>query len=125
MIRRRLTRFTTVLSLLLGAVVATSAHAQGVTTGGVTGFVTDSAGNPLDNAQISITNRTTGFSSRTTSRAGGRFNLPSLEVGGPYTLDARRIGYAPTTRTNIYVQLSQSSRIDVRLNPQATQLAEL
>ena len=125
MITRRLTRFVTALGLVLAAVVATDASAQGVTTGGVTGFVTDSAGNPLENAQIAITNRTTGYSVRATSRDGGRYTLPALEVGGPYTLDARRIGYAPYQRTGIFVQLSQSARIDIRLSPQATQLSEL
>ena len=125
MITRRLTRFITALGLVLAAVVATDARAQGITTGGVTGFVTDSAGNPLENVQIAITNRTTGFTQRATSREAGRYALTSLEVGGPYTIEARRIGYAPYTRTNIYVQLSQQNRIDIRLSPQATQLSEL
>ena len=125
MITRRLTRFMTALGLVLAAVVATDAHAQGVTTGGVTGFVTDSAGAPLENAQVAITNRTTGVTQRATSRDGGRYSLTSLEVGGPYTIEARRIGYAPYSRTNIYIQLSQNERIDIRLSPQATQLAEL
>ncbi|HXV16540.1 MAG TPA: carboxypeptidase regulatory-like domain-containing protein [Gemmatimonadaceae bacterium] len=115
----------TALGLVLAAVVATDAHAQGITTGGVTGFVTDSSGAPLENAQVAITNRTTGVTQRATSRDGGRYSLTSLEVGGPYTLEARRIGYAPYTRTNIYIQLSQNDRIDIRLSPQATQLAEL
>ena len=125
MITGRLTRFITALGLVLAAVVATDAHAQGVTTGGVTGFVTDSAGNPLENAQVAIVNRTTGFTVRATSRDGGRYTLTGLEVGGPYTLEARRIGFAPSSRTNIYVQLSQSARIDIRMSPQATQLSEL
>ncbi len=125
MITRSLTRFVTALCLVLTAVVTTDAYAQGITTGGVTGIVTDAAGNPLEDVQIAITNRNTGFTSRTTSRAGGRYNLQSLEVGGPYVLEARRIGFAPNTRTNIFVQLSQSNRIDLQLSPQATQLSEL
>jgi outer membrane receptor for ferrienterochelin and colicin len=110
---------------VLATVVAADAHAQGVTTGGVTGFVTDSAGGPLENAQIAITNQTTGFVARAVSRAAGRYTLTSLEVGGPYTLEARRIGYAPYTRTNIFVQLSSNSRVDIRMSAQATQLSEL
>lgn len=125
MITRRLTRLITALGLVLAAVVATDVQAQGVTTGGITGFVTDSTGSPLDNAQISATNRTTGFTARAISRDGGRYSLTSLEVGGPYTLEGRRIGYAPYTRTNIFIQLSQNNRIDIRLSPQATQLSEL
>ena len=125
MITRRLIRLIAALGLVLASVVAADVHAQGVTTGGVTGFVTDSAGNPLENATVSITNRTTGFTARATSREGGRYTLTSLEVGGPYTLECRRIGYAPSTRSNIFIQLSQNSRIDIRLSPQATQLSEL
>ncbi len=125
MITRRLTRFITALGLVLGAVVATDVHAQGITTGGITGYVTDSAGAPLENATISITNKTTGVTARATSRAGGRYSLPSLEVGGPYTLEARRIGFAPYTQTNITIQLSQLDRIDIKMAAQATQLSQL
>ena len=125
MLTRRLTRLIAALGLVLAAVVATDVQAQGITTGGITGFVTDSAGNPLENATIAITNKTTGFTTRATSREGGRYNLTSLEVGGPYTLEARRIGFAPSTRDNIFVQLSSTSRIDIRMSAQATQLSEL
>jgi outer membrane receptor protein involved in Fe transport len=125
MLTRRLTRYITALGLVLAAVVATNANAQGITTGGVNGYVTDASGTPLDNVQISITNRNTGFSVRTISRDGGRYSLSSLEVGGPYTLEARRIGFAPSTTGNIYIQLSQSSRIDLKMAAQATQLSEL
>ncbi|HUQ47013.1 MAG TPA: carboxypeptidase regulatory-like domain-containing protein [Gemmatimonadaceae bacterium] len=125
MLTRRLTRYITALCLVLAAVVATNANAQGITTGGVSGFVTDASGTPLENVQISITNRSTGFSVRTISRDGGRYSLPALETGGPYTLEARRIGFAPTTTGNIFIQLSQQNRVDIKLNAQATQLSAL
>jgi len=125
MITRRLTRFITALGLVLGAVVATDANAQGITTGGITGFVTDSAGNPLENVQLSITNRTTGVTANATSRAAGRYSLSSLEVGGPYTLEARRIGFAPYTKSNIFIQLSQQDRLDVKMSAQAVTLSQL
>ena len=125
MITRRLTRFITALGLVLGAVVATDVHAQGITTGGITGFVTDSEGKPLENVQLSITNTTTGVVTRATARTGGRYTLPSLETGGPYTLVARRIGFAPWTQTGIVVQLSQQDRIDIKMSAQATELSQL
>ncbi len=120
-----MTRIITALGLVLAALVATDARAQGVTTGAVTGFVTDASGAPLEGVQVAITNRTTGFTQRTITRAGGRYTLTSLEVGGPYTLDARRIGFSPHTRDGIQIQLSQTSRLDVRLEAQAVQLNEL
>ncbi|HEX2724041.1 MAG TPA: carboxypeptidase regulatory-like domain-containing protein, partial [Gemmatimonadaceae bacterium] len=120
-----MTRFITALGLVLVAVVATDARSQGVTTGAITGFITDASGAPLEGVQVAITNRTTGFTQRTVTREGGRYTLTSLEVGGPYSLDARRIGYQPHTRTGIQVQLSQTTRVDVRLEAQAVQLNEL
>jgi outer membrane receptor for ferrienterochelin and colicin len=125
MITRRLTRFITALGLVLAAVVATDAYAQGVTTGGVTGYVTDNAGNPLENVTISITNQKTGYVQRTTSREGGRYTLPGLEVGGPYTLELRRIGMQPASKTDVMVTLSQATRIDVQMVPQAVELSEI
>ena len=125
MLTRRLTSIIAALGIMLAAVVATDANAQGITTGGITGFVTDNAGNPLDNVQIAITNHATGFTARATSRDGGKFTIQGLETGGPYELVARRIGFGPQTRDNITIQLSQSNRIDIKLEPQATQLAEL
>ncbi|HEX6575941.1 MAG TPA: carboxypeptidase regulatory-like domain-containing protein, partial [Gemmatimonadaceae bacterium] len=125
MITRRLTRFITALGLMLGAAVVTDASAQGVTTGGVTGYVTDNAGNPLENVQISITNQKTGFVQRTLSREGGRYTLPGLEVGGPYTLELRRIGMQPASKTDVMITLSQATRIDVQMVPQAVELSQV
>jgi len=125
MLTRRLTRYITALGLVLAAVVATNANAQGVTTGGLNGFVTDNAGNPLDNVQIEITNRTTGFTARALSRAGGKYSIIGLDPGSGYELIARRIGFGPQTRNNIQIQLSNSQRLDITMQPQATQLAEL
>ena len=125
MLTRRLTRYISALGLVLAAVVATNANAQGVTTGGINGFVTDNAGNALENVQIEITNRTTGFTARALSRAGGKYSVIGLDPGTGYELVARRIGFGPQTRNNISVQLSNSQRIDIKLQPQATQLAEL
>jgi hypothetical protein len=40
-------------------------------------------------------------------------------------VSVRRIGFQPHTRDNIVVQLSQTSRLEVKLEPQVTQLSEL
>ncbi|HVF39015.1 MAG TPA: carboxypeptidase regulatory-like domain-containing protein, partial [Gemmatimonadaceae bacterium] len=123
MLITRLTRRLAVafVALMMGA-MATESNAQGITTGAISGIVTDSAGNALEGVQISVTNRTTGFSSRTISREGGRYLLQGLEVGGPYTVSARRIGFSPGERTNIEVALSQNLRVDFRLAQQAATL---
>ncbi|MBC8090059.1 MAG: TonB-dependent receptor [Phycisphaerae bacterium] len=111
--------------LALAAAIAADASAQGITTGGVNGMVTDAAGAPLAGVTVSITNVKTGFVANAVSRESGQYLLTSLEVGGPYKLEARRIGFQAHTRDSIYIQLSQLNRIDVILAAQATQLVEL
>lgn len=101
---------------------AVELRAQGVTTGAVGGRVSDPANVGIEGAQIQVTNRATGFSSGAVSRDDGRFFVQGLEVGGPYTIIVRRIGTAPRTIENVRVALSQTTRVDVTLEPQATEL---
>lgn len=98
-------------------------HAQGVTTGGISGVVTDSIGAPIENAQIQVVNRSTGATTGTLTRESGRYTVTNLEVGGPYSITVRRIGYAAQVRNDITVGLSQTVRQDFHLTPQAVQLA--
>ena len=125
MLTRRLTGTLAAIGMLLMAAVATNTHAQGVTTGAVGGTVQGENGAPLSGAQVRVVNKTTGFSSGGISRENGQFLVSGLEVGGPYTVTVRRIGYQPHTRDNVYIQLSQTERLAVSLTPQATQISSL
>jgi len=109
-------------ALLLGA-VGTTASGQGTTTGAISGLITDSAGNPAASARIEVANPATGFVVRGLTRDNGRYFIQSLEVGGPYTVSARRIGYEPVTRGNVIVSLGQTTNVDIALATQAVQLA--
>ena len=123
MLTPRLKTTLIAIGAALVAAIGTDLRAQGITTGAISGFVTDSAGNGLEGAQIQISNFTTGFSARTVSREGGRYLVQGLEVGGPYTITARRIGFNPQTHSNLNVGLTQNLRADFRLAVQATTLA--
>ncbi len=96
--------------------------AQGVTTGAIAGTVTSDQHVGVEGAQIQVVNRTTGFTSRVTARADGRYTVPGLEVGSSYSVTVRRIGFQPQTRENVVVVLSQVTRVDFELVAQATQL---
>jgi hypothetical protein len=123
MLTRRLTSTIVAFAALLFG--ATTAMAQGVTTGAIGGTVTGADGAPLQGAQIQVVNTATGFRTGGISRESGGFLVQGLEVGGPYTITVRRIGYQPHTREGIYVQLSQTSRTDIKLETQVTKLNEL
>lgn len=107
---------------LAGGVAWSALPAQGVTTGAIGGTVTDTAGTPLGAVQIQIVNRQTGFSTGTITRENGRYLVQGLEVGGPYAVTARRIGFTPRTVDTITVALSVIRRLDFRLATQAAQL---
>ncbi len=108
-----------VLSLFLAAAV----EAQGVTTGAITGRVTDEQGQPLVDVEVQIVHRSTGYTSGTRTRANGLFFVQGLEVGGPYSITVRAIGYQPYVRDDVYVKLSEATRVDAQLVAGAVELA--
>jgi hypothetical protein len=111
------------LGLVAAGLLPALARAQGVTTGGVGGMVTDDAGAPVDAAQIQVINRRTGFSTGAISRDNGRYVVLGLESGGPYTIIARRIGFLQFERTDVFVPLSQTVKVDIRFERATTTLA--
>jgi len=99
------------------------ARAQGVTTGAISGKVTDKQGQPVGEAAVQVTNRGTGFTTSVRTRANGQYLVQGLEVGGPYTVAVRAIGFQPFTRDQVDVRLSEATRVDAQLTPQAIELA--
>jgi outer membrane receptor protein involved in Fe transport len=115
-------RVAAALALVLPPFTA-DAIAQGVTTGAVAGTVTDRNGRPIEGAQVQIQNRATGYSSGALSRANGYYYVQGLEVGGPYTVRIRRLGYEAGERNDVFIRLTQTTRVDVQLQQTAVQLA--
>jgi len=58
------------------------APAQGVTTGAITGKVTDPQGQPVAEAAVQVTNRGSGFTTTGRTRGNGQYLIQGLEVGG-------------------------------------------
>ena len=122
----RIHRWIAVLTgavVLPASMVPSRAGAQSITTGAIGGVVTDSSGAPLADVSVQVKNLASGITAGALTRANGRYLVPSLEVGGPYSVTARRIGFASVTRQNVFVSLSQTTPVDVRLTAQAAQLA--
>src|SRR5687767_9430101 len=74
--------------------------AQGVTTAAISGTVTTEQGRGLEAANVTVVNNANGTRYATQSRADGRYFVQNLEIGGPYTVSVRRIGYAPADSGN-------------------------
>ena len=106
----------------LAAALPPTLAAQGVTTGAISGTITDAQGQPVEGAQVQIINRSTGYSVGSITRSTGYYFVQGLESGGPYTVRVRRIGFEPVDRNGISVTLSQTTRVDISLTAQAVQL---
>jgi hypothetical protein len=112
-----------VAALALVVVAPAAAHAQGVTTGALTGTVTDDAGQGVEGAQIQLRNARTGLNIGTLSRASGLYSVQGISPDNDYTIVVRRIGYAPQTRTGISIPLGQTRREDFKLSREAAVLS--
>ncbi len=115
------------LVLAFAAVVGLTdrAAAQGVTTGAISGLVTDETGNPVGAAQVQVENKSNGYRASTVTRDNGRYYIQGLEVGGPYTVQVRRLGFAMQSVDGVLVTLGQAVPVDIQLKAQAAQLGEV
>ncbi|MEQ1692440.1 MAG: carboxypeptidase regulatory-like domain-containing protein, partial [Gemmatimonas sp.] len=111
--------------LALGVMVGSAdvAAAQGVTTGAIAGLVADESGKPIDGALIQVENRSNGFKASTLTRENGRYYVQGLEVGGPYTVQVRRLGFAQQSTDGVIVKLGQTVPVDFVVKAQAATLA--
>lgn len=108
------TRFIAILIVLLSLMYSTSTiYAQGVTTSSIKGKITDTKGEPLFPANIVLTHEPTGALYGTISLDDGRFSIPNMKIGGPYTLLVSYFGYADVEQKDIYLQLNATSEFDV------------
>ncbi len=96
--------------------------AQGVTTGAVSGTVTDPNGAPIEGAQVQLRNSKTGFSAGGMTRATGQYSIQGVEPDADYSVTVRRIGFRPAAKDNIRVSLGQASKQDFSLEQQSTVL---
>ena len=87
--------------------------AQGVTTGSIGGTTRTDKG-PLAAARVVAVHQPSGTTYQVVSRSDGRFLIPAVRVGGPYTVTAISIGYERNIQSGIEVTLGSTT--DLRFN---------
>src|ERR1041384_988822 len=117
----------TFVGVLLGACAVLApvraARAQGVTTAAVVGRLTDEAGAAVAEATVQLTNGSTGQRYSSRSGADGRYFFENVQVGGPYTIDIRALGFEPLQKTGVMLQLGQRYVGDYQMKRAAVTLA--
>jgi len=102
-----------ILSLLL--LFSINSYAQVSTTATIYGSVSDTNGEALIGANVVAIHEPTGTFFGTTTRNDGRYTLPNLKVGGPYTVEASYVGSKKKTFNNIFLQLGQKLTLQFEL----------
>ncbi len=100
--RKALLRVVAVFAILLSYI---SIFAQ-ETTSEMAGNVSDGK-TPLSGATITALHTPTGTKYTTSARKDGRFNLPGLRVGGPYTITVSSVGFKSEIQEGINLSLGQ------------------
>jgi len=100
---------------LLAAMLLPMLSFAQVTTGSISGTVKDSKSLQLAGATVEAIHEPSGSKYKTTTSSSGRFNFPTLRVGGPYTVTIKYVGLATESIKDLYIQLGEPSIIDVAL----------
>ena len=106
------------LSLLAVAILAAPAAYAQSTTGTLAGSVSgaeDAGGGVLPGATVTAVHGPTGSRYSATTGGDGRFTIPNVRPGGPYTVSAAAQGYKDTSVSNITAVLGTPTEVTIQM----------
>jgi outer membrane receptor protein involved in Fe transport len=101
------------LALVLGGLLAPKSYGQ-VALGGLTGYITDSGGAAIADANVSVINEATQGRRVAPTNANGTFQVDGLQVG-TYTVEIEHSGFKKYVQSGIPVTPGQIANVDVVL----------
>src|SRR4051812_24713285 len=78
------------------------------TTGALSGTVVDQQGGALPGVTVTAVHQPTGTEYTAITGAEGRFQIPNVRVGGPYSVKAALSGFNDVTLSDITVSLGEA-----------------
>lgn len=119
-----------ILRLLFASAVvfgfaASSGWAQGVTTGAISGIVTDEGGKPLAGVPVTITHEPSGTKISAVTRPNGQYSSAGLRVGGPYIVTAAAANLPEVSERDVYVDVGQTVDVNLRVRTEVVTLEKL
>jgi outer membrane receptor protein involved in Fe transport len=113
------------LGVFSGTVMPVQMHAQGVTSGGITGTVKAANGGVVPGARIIAIHIPTGTRFGANAKANGTFTINNVRVGGPYTIKATAVGFGESSLSGQFVKLGQNLKISMALSEKAVATDEI
>jgi outer membrane receptor protein involved in Fe transport len=113
--------------VLVSLLSAPPVEAQGVTTGSLAGTVVDSNMQPVRGASVIAIHLPSGTSYEAATRDDGRYFIPGMRVGGPYSVTVAFDGggggtaFAPQTKEDVTVNLGVSTDLNFAVQSIAVQ----
>ncbi|MFY7888287.1 MAG: TonB-dependent receptor [Spirosomataceae bacterium] len=118
------TTFKYVITLLVSLSLFFSANAQ-VTSSSVSGVITDDKGEVLPGASVIVIHVPSGTRYGTATNPVGRYYLPNVRVGGPYSIQATFVGFKTAKMEGVSLNLGQKFVQDFKLVSESSQLSEV
>jgi hypothetical protein len=112
------------LSLLAVCILswpAGPADAQGVTTGSISGRVTDQQQLGIPGAAVVAVHDPSGTRYEAATRPDGSYTIPGMRVGGPYSVTISIAGFQPQVTRDVWLTLGVSQDLDVVLRTATVQ----
>lgn len=83
-----------------------------VTTSNISGNVKDAKGAAVSGATVTVLNTSNGATKLSQTDKNGRFQIPNLDPGGPYTVTITFVGLSIPEKTNVILQLGTTETLD-------------
>lgn len=95
------------------------------TTAWMTGKVSDSNGGSLPGATVQAIHNPTGSKYAVAARLDGRYDIPNMKVGGPYTVTVSFVGFKTKTLEVPFLALGQKETVNFTLVDDAVTIDEV
>jgi hypothetical protein len=112
------------LVAILTSIFSLSVTAQ-VTTSEMVGRVTDEQEKPLPGVTIEAVHQPSGTNYTAVTNDSGRFTIPGMRVGGPYTVRAIQPGFTEQTVNDIQLSLGAAATVNFKLSTAITETVDV
>ncbi len=113
--KKSVTKYLLSCLFALSTLLAPSVWGQSVASSTISGVVLDATGKSVSGALVSVLHVPTNSTTTTVTNAAGRYNVPGLRVGGPYTVSATANGVKTNELTDVNLDLSQVYQADLSI----------